>query len=250
MQIVKANWPELADQNSQVIAFTTMRKAHDKRIAGGDYGDFNLGLHVGDDLAQVLKNRDQLMQYCQLEDAQWLEQVHGVQCVKAQRDKQIPVADACWTDEKDFACIVMTADCLPVAVRQGKKIAVAHAGWRGLLAGVLDSTLQAFDTSVTDIWLGPAIGPNAFEVGEEVREQFVAENSANADAFEATANNGKWLADIYLLAKIRLVKLGIQAARIYGEKQCTYSDNHSYYSYRRHAQTGRMATVIYRTTPD
>jgi YfiH family protein len=250
MQIVKANWPKIADQDSQVIAFTTMRKAHDQGIADDDYGDFNLGLHVGDDQAQVLKNRHQLMQYCQLEDAQWLEQVHGVKCVQAQRDKQIPVADACWTDEKDFACIVMTADCLPVAVRQGEKIAVAHAGWRGLLTGVLDSTLQGFDTSVTDIWLGPAIGPKAFEVGDEVREQFIAENSANAAAFQVAAANGKWLADIYLLANIRLVKLGIKAERIYGEKLCTYSDNHAYYSYRRHARTGRMATVIYRTTTD
>ena len=165
----------------------------------------------------------------------------------AQRSAQVPIADACWTNEIDLACVVMTADCLPVAMRQGDKVAVAHAGWRGLLAGVLESSLAVLNPTETDIWMGPAIGPAVFEVGSEVRELFLAENADNTSAFKPAREKAKWLANIYLLGRIRLIKAGVKAERIYGGGACTFTEHERFYSYRRQAITGRMATVIYRT---
>lgn len=247
MQTVKANWPAIESDPQQVVAFTTTRQLKVPDLAQQSYAGFNLGLHVGDAADAVRTNRQQLMQYCQLKNAQWLEQVHGVKCVQAQRSAQVPIADACWTNEIDLACVVMTADCLPVAMRQGDKVAVAHAGWRGLLAGVLESSLAVLNPTETDIWMGPAIGPAVFEVGSEVRELFLAENADNTSAFKPAREKAKWLANIYLLGRIRLIKAGVKAERIYGGGACTFTEHERFYSYRRQAITGRMATVIYRT---
>lgn len=242
MQRIDASWPE----SEGIVAFTTTRLDGDSLAP---FTAFNLGLHVGDEPTAVKSNRAQLLSECELQDAQWLEQVHGIECVKAVRDDEIPVADACWSDEKQLACIVMTADCLPVVFRQGKKIAAAHAGWRGLLDGVLESTLCHFDPAHTDIWFGPAIGANAFEVGPEVREQFMQRDENCEHAFKPSQNSGKWLADIYQLARIRLMAAGVGAQRVYGGEHCTYTNDEQFFSYRRDGVTGRIATVIYRESP-
>jgi len=242
MQRINASWPEFEG----IVAFTTTRLDGSSLAP---FAGFNLGLHVGDEAKVVEGNRSLLLSECGLQDAQWLEQVHGIECVKAVRNKKVPVADACWSDEAQLACIVMTADCLPVVFRQGKKIAAAHAGWRGLLDGVLESTLNHFDPSLTDIWFGPAIGARAFEVGPEVRVQFIQRDEICARAFKPSLNSGKWLADIYQLARIRLMSAGVDANRIYGGEHCTYTNDEQFYSYRRDGVTGRIATVIYRDTP-
>ena len=249
MQVIAASWPDLKSPKeglkaSKIVAFTTTRLAGHSTA---EYQSFNMGLHVGDDPVVVQQNRNALLRACKLESAQWLEQVHGTLCVKALANNKVEVADACWTDEENLACVVMTADCLPVAFRQGNKIAVAHAGWRGLVAGVLENTLSHFDLATTDVWLGPAIGAHAFEVGDEVRTQFIADNSEASAAFIAAGAPGKWLADIYQLARIKLLAAGLGSPRIYGGEHCTFSESEQFYSYRRTASTGRMATVIYRT---
>ncbi|EPJ54927.1 MAG: hypothetical protein OFPI_05270 [Osedax symbiont Rs2] len=239
MRKIAASWP-VADN---IVAFTTTREAG---VSIEQYQSFNTGLHVGDQPAAVQSNRDLLLDDMGISDAQWLEQVHGIQCIKAARDKSVIAADACWTDEANLACIVMTADCLPVAMSQGANIAVAHAGWRGLLAGGLESSLEHLDTADTDIWLGPAIGANAFEVGEEVRELFVCDNPTAATAFVAARQPNKWFADLYKLARIKLVDVGVDPQRIHGGEHCTFQQSEQFYSYRRDGSTGRMATVIYR----
>jgi len=247
MQRVFASWPKMqpgsSDESQDIVAFTTTRLTGNSKPP---FDGFNLGLHVGDESQAVLDNRTALLNSCALQDAQWLEQVHGVDCVKSTRASLVSVADACWSDETELACVVMTADCLPVAFRQGDKIAVAHAGWRGLLNGVLENTLSGLDPTTTDIWLGPAIGAQAFEVGSEVREQFIDRDASSEAAFIASANPGKWMADLYQLARLRLVYAGVASQRIYGGDYCTYTDSGRFFSYRRDGSTGRMATVIYR----
>jgi len=241
MVVIKANWP-MNEHN--ITAFTTTR-CHG--ASSGDYQGLNLGLHVGDDADVVAANRQSLLSYCQLEDAQWLEQVHSAHCIQAQRQQQVVTADACWSDQANLGCVVMTADCLPVAFRQGKRIAVAHAGWRGLVNGILENTLAVFDPNQSDIWLGPAIGAHAFEVGSEVREQFVDHQANTITAFVPSVNAGKWMADIYQLARLRLVAAGVPLARIYGGDHCTFTEQRQFYSYRKQTITGRMATLIYRS---
>lgn len=250
MLIIEATWPKIeTDTGSKVTAFCTTRVASSTHqpLGASDYRGFNMGLHVGDNPELVMGNREHLMRICQLENSQWLNQIHSTICTQASDASDEVTADACWTDQANLACVVMTADCLPVAFRQNENIAVAHAGWRGLVGGVLENTLQNFDPSHTDIWLGPAIGAERFEVGPEVREQFIAKNALSDSAFAPSANPGKWMADIYALARIRLQTAGVDAERIYGGEYCTFSDEERFYSYRRNSQTGRMATVIYRT---
>ncbi len=252
MPIIEANWPEfIADDGSEIRAFCTTRLPVSAIKAGNthhedSFASFNMGLHVEDNPSVVQDNRAQLLSYCGLDNAQWLNQVHGVDCIRSGEQADV-TADACWTDKEDLACIVMTADCLPVVFRQAGAVAAAHAGWRGLLNGVLENTLVNFDRSQVDIWFGPAIGPQAFEVGSEVREQFVAKHAQAVEAFLPSANAGKWLADIYQLARITLQVAGVDPTRIYGGQYCTYSDEQRFYSYRRTAKTGRLATVVYRT---
>lgn len=157
-----------------------------------------------------------------------------------------PEADASFTTHSNVVCTVMTADCLPLLFcnRQGTVVAAAHAGWRGLLDGVIEATVLRMDVAAREllVWLGPAIGPAAFEVGDEVRDAFIAHDAEAASAF-VPSPNGRWLADIYRLARQRLNKMGIAA--IHGGHWCTYSDSERFYSYRRDGVTGRMASLIW-----
>jgi YfiH family protein len=179
-----------------------------------------------------------------------LQQTHGTEVVDAFsepkiRAQNVPEADAVTTTHRGLPCVVMTADCLPVffSDRNGNRVAVAHAGWRGLCNGILENTLARF-TNPAEVmcWLGPAIGANAFEVGADVRDAFMKVDKSAASAFVAKAN-GKYYADIYELARQRLVKAGI--GMISGGEMCTFSDSERFYSYRREQTTGRMASIIW-----
>jgi YfiH family protein len=212
------------------------------------FASFNLGDHVGDEARCVHANRAQLGALLKATPA-WLNQVHGTQVVDAARvdpGALPPAADASFTRQCGVGCVVMTADCLPVLFCDdaGQVVAAAHAGWRGLLAGVLEATLAAMGAAPQTVmaYLGPAIGPQAFEVGDEVRAAFVAQDAMAAQAFTPLPA-GKWLADIYLLARLRLSGQGVE--RVFGGDFCTHSDSARFFSYRRDGQTGRLASLIW-----
>lgn len=208
------------------------------------FDSFNLGEHVEDDPAAVTKNRQRLLSLLGCKPA-WLRQVHGTAVVQAEPGEVLE-ADASWTATPGIACTIMTADCLPLLFcdRAGTRVAAAHAGWRGLAAGVLEATLAALAVAPEDVlvWLGPAIGVQAFEVGGEVREAFIAVHPQASEAFSPSANPGRYMADIYQLARIRLAARGVTA--VYGGGFCTHSDPR-FYSYRRAARTGRFASLIW-----
>ena len=223
------------------------------------FDSLNLGLHVGDDPSTVQKNREALKVVLPNEPI-WLNQVHGTQVIDAdcRNDwSDVPSADASVTSTPGKVLAIMTADCLPVllASSDGKVVGAAHAGWRGLAAGVIEQTValmrskqtqQAQTQSDIIAYLGPAIGPHAFEVGSEVRDIFIAQNPASATCFEQLNENGKYLADIYGLATLRLNALGVE--QIEGGDECTLQ-NPDYFSYRRDQQTGRMGSFIWIETP-
>lgn len=209
------------------------------------FDSFNLGDHVGDDPAAVAENRRRLQALLGCQPA-WLSQVHGVAVVEAD-PARVAEADASWSATPGIACTIMTADCLPVLFcdRAGSRVAAAHAGWRGLAAGVLEASVAALGCPPSEVlvWLGPAIGPQAFEVGGEVREAFVALHAEAAGAFVPSANPGRYMADLYRLARIRLASVGVSA--VYGGGLCTFSDAERFYSYRREPRTGRLASLIW-----
>lgn len=213
-------------------------------VSAAPYESLNLAAHVDDEPAAVAKNRQRLLSQLGCRPA-WLQQVHGIAVAQADQET-VEEADASWTATPGVACTVMTADCLPALFcdRAGTRVAAAHAGWRGLANGVLEATLDALAVEPEDtlVWLGPAIGPQAFEVGAEVREAFVGMHAQAASAFVPSANAGRYMADIYQLARIRLAARGITA--VYGGGFCTFSDER-FYSYRRAAQTGRFASLIW-----
>lgn len=217
--------------------------------SGMPWATFNLGDHVGDDAAAVAANRAALRSRLPGEPF-WLRQVHGTVAVDVAQGPKTGEADATFTRQAGQVCAVMTADCLPVLLcdRQGTVVAAAHAGWRGLLAGVLENTVGAMNTPPGDllVWLGPAIGPRCFEVGNEVRNAFVAADQAAKCCFVAHGP-GKWLCDIYLLARQRLQRQGVTA--ISGGASCTVSEADRYFSYRRDGVTGRMASLIWLASP-
>jgi polyphenol oxidase len=210
------------------------------------YDGLNLGVHVGDQPASVAANRAALRSFLPGEPC-WLNQVHGTRVVDATDPDSVPDADAVVTRRAGAVCVVMTADCLPVLLcdRAGSVVGAAHAGWRGLQAGVIEATVAAMQVPPCDViaWLGPAIGPNAFEVGDEVRAAFVGDAAIAAAAFQPSATPGKWLADIYLLARQRLQALGVNS--ISGGDLCTVTDRERFFSYRRDGVTGRMASLIW-----
>lgn len=210
-------------------------------MSAAPYSSFNLGDHVGDDIKAVVANRQQLPS-----PAAWLKQTHSTIVVDASAVTTPIEADASFSRTANVVSVVMTADCLPVLFcdQQGTVVAAAHAGWRGLCDGVLEATVKAMDVKAEHImaWMGPAIGPQAFEVGDDVRNEFIRHDAAAAAAF-AAQSNGKWLGDIYLLARQRLNQLGI--TQIYGGTECTFSDSERYFSYRRDGVTGRMASLIW-----
>jgi len=216
----------------------------------GPYASLNLGRHVGDDPLAVATNRARVSErLAGAGEPLWLEQVHGTRVVDAaifSSNEAPPQADAAFSRSAGVVCVVMTADCLPVLFcdDDGSVVAVAHAGWRGLLAGVLEETMVAMGVpgSALMAYLGPAIGPQAFAVGDEVRSAFVAADAKAARAFTPSPPD-KWLADIYLLARQRLAGQGVE--RIFGGSYCTVSEADRFFSYRRDGRTGRMAAMIW-----
>ncbi len=208
------------------------------------FDSLNLGDHVEDSPEAVLENRRRLTAAFAIQPA-WLRQVHGVVVVEADPGR-IAEADGSWTGTPGIACTAMTADCLPALFcnKSGTRVAAAHAGWRGLAAGVLEAAADSLDAAPADVlvWLGPAIGPKAFEVGPEVREAFMQQHPQTAQAFVPSHNPGKFLADIYQLARLRLAARGITA--VYGGVLCTVTDPR-FFSYRRSPRTGRFASLIW-----
>lgn len=214
-------------------------------LSAAPYNSFNLGRHVGDDALTVLRNRMLLAPYLPSEPV-WLSQTHGVKVIDAGLAPCDPEGDVCIAKQIGAVCVVMTADCLPVLLcdDHGRAVGAAHAGWRGLCAGVIEAAVasMAVPASTVMAWLGPAIGQQSFEVGEEVRVAFLARDARAAAAF-APGTAGKWQTDIYQLARLRLNALGI--TRIYGGDFCTYTDPARFFSYRRDGVTGRMGTFIW-----
>jgi YfiH family protein len=205
----------------------------------------NLADHVGDEKSAVAARRAALRARLPAEPL-WLTQVHGTRCVAAESAAAGVEADASFARSAHHVCAVLTADCLPILFcdETGTTVAAAHAGWRGLAAGVVESTVAAMAAPGERLlaWLGPAIGPSAFEVGDEVRTAFVADDPSARSAFVAKAN-GKWCCDLYALARRRLARLGV--SRVFGGGHCTYTDTALFYSYRRERTTGRMASLIW-----
>ena len=209
------------------------------------WDSFNLGDHVGDVPERVAANRERLRQLLPA-DPLWLQQVHGNVAVNAEKSANFLAADASFARRSGVVCAVMTADCLPVLFcnRAATVVAAAHAGWRGLRAGVLEQTVLGMGVPPSEImaWLGPAIGPECFEVGDEVRLAFLSESAQSESAF-TSHKPGKWLADIYQLARQRLNRCGVVA--ISGGDACTVSEKNRYFSYRRDGVTGRMASLVW-----
>lgn len=247
-QFITPDWPAPA----RVKAASTLRVGG---VSQGAYASLNLGAHVDDDPEAVGKNRLLLRQALDLPDSSyitWLSQVHGTRVVAAappsrRMDPRPPQADASVADAPYEVCAVLTADCLPVLFcdRGGTRVAAAHAGWRGLVGGVLEETLRSFnDPSQTLAWLGPAIEQEAFEVGPEVRDQFIVRDPLNAGAFVSNPA-GRWQADLYQLARNELARLGVRD--VYGGGFKCFADSERFFSYRRDKITGRMATMIWLT---
>jgi len=226
----------------QVKALQTTRLGG---ISSAPYDSFNLGDHVGDAPLAVARNR-MLLNHLLPSEPVWLEQAHGTLVANADNAGCLPQADACIARHRAAVCAVMTADCLPVLLcdKQGSVVGAAHAGWKGLAAGIIEATVQAMSIAPQNLmaWLGPAISQDAFEVGEEVRDIFMKYDSQTASAF-IPGQSGKWFADIYALARLRLNALGI--TQIYGGNYCTYRESEKFFSYRRDGMTGRMGTFIW-----
>lgn len=216
-------------------------------VSEGAWESLNLGAHCGDDLNHVEENRQRMFAAGQLPSKPvWLEQVHGTAVLRLTGEPYASKrADASYSNTPGTVCAVMTADCLPVLFcnRAGTEVAAAHAGWRGLCAGVLEETVACFADSADNIlaWLGPAIGPQAFEVGSDVCEAFMAHDPQAESAFRPVGE--KYMADIYQLARQRLAHLGI--SQIYGGDRCTFTEKGDFFSYRRDKTTGRMASFIW-----
>ncbi len=229
--------------HSNVRALTTLRQGG---VSRGAYAGLNLATHVGDDPLSVAENRALLRTSLALPtEPCWLDQVHSTGVVAA-TSTEVCRADASYAFHGGLVCAVLTADCLPVLFcdSAGTRVAAAHAGWRGLLAGVLEQTVAALGADPASLlaWLGPAIGPSAFEVGAEVRDAFLAVDARAEDAFQPSPS-GRWLADLYQLARLRLNAVGVE--NIYGGGFCTFSDPQQFYSYRRDGACGRMASLIW-----
>jgi YfiH family protein len=241
LPLIYPDWPAA----SQVRAVSTTRLGG---VSQKPFNSFNLGDHVGDHALHVGRNRQRLEHGLGLSNGIfWLRQVHSTRAVFAE-ETQAPVdADAVYTFKSGFVCAVQTADCLPILLcdRAGTWVAAVHAGWRGLAAGIVTTTLMAINRAPSQIlaWLGPAIGPHRFEVGEEVRTAFVKQDRNTINCFRPTPR-GRWWADIYALARCQLHARGVNA--VYGGTFCTFTDQRRFFSHRRDGgRTGRMATLIW-----
>ena len=237
---LEADWPAPPG----VVAGTTLRSGG---VSRDPYASLNLGAHVGDDPEAVRSNRRRFVEACGLPaEPPWLRQVHGTHVISEGNAPDQP-ADAIVGKRPGAICAVLTADCLPVvfASADGGEIAAAHAGWRGLAAGVLEAAVAALTAPAGDVlaWLGPAISQAAFEVGGEVREVFVQSDPGAAGCFWQN-ERGRWQADLYGLARLRLERCGVM--RVFGGGRCTFGEPDAFFSYRRDGQCGRLATFVYR----
>lgn len=242
MQFIHPDWPAPGNVHGLV-------STRSGGVSKAPFDSFNLGDHVGDEPAAVAQNREILRAFLPAEP-KWLKQVHGTAVAHADSLDAPVEADASVAFSPGRVCAVLTADCLPVLFcdRHGTRVAAAHAGWRGLAAGVLEASVAAMQCDPADImaWMGPAIGPQAFEVGGEVREVFVNQNPQDAEAFTphpSPLTPHRYLADIYGLARLRLARAGVR--QVYGGGLCTHSDTERFYSYRRDKTTGRMASLVW-----
>ncbi len=244
LSYLQASW---SNKPENISAVTTL--IH-RGVSQGAFSEFNLAMHVGDDAEAVKNNRAKLLADLQLpSEPVWLEQVHSNKVIRVDApllDGCTPQADASVSTGRGVVCAVMTADCLPIFFcdEAGSEVAVAHAGWRGLHAGIISNTVKTMQTAAEKIQvsLGPAISVENFEVGEDVFQAFVGKNRLNKSAFTATKKN-HYLCDIYQLARIELQSLGID--KIAGGEFCTYCDSQQFYSFRRQQKTGRMASLIW-----
>lgn len=245
---ISPNWP--APNNVKSLQTT--------RVGGVSVSPFdslNLAMHVQDDALAVAKNRQLLAGYLPTEPV-WTTQVHGVHVIDAAKSTCLETADGSFVRQKNVVCVTMTADCLPVLLcdKTGSVVATVHAGWRGLCDGVIEATVAKMEVPPESLmaWLGPAIGPKAFEVDVEVCAQFIEQDAKASAAFvqhEGQISQNKWLGNLYLIAQQRLNNVGVTA--IYGggidENFCTFTDSKRFFSFRRDNITGRMATMIWRT---
>ncbi|XID75443.1 peptidoglycan editing factor PgeF [Alkanindiges sp. WGS2144] len=233
----------------KVLAGQTTRKNLNPLLASAaPFDGFNLALHVGDDPVMVQQQRIELLKALEPAGAKrlvWLEQTHSTLVHEVTAQPQfLPVnADALISCQMGVACMIMTADCLPIILSnmEGTEVACIHAGWRGLLNGIVENTLHAMQSTPVYAWFGTAIGCGAFEVGSDVFEAFTRQDSRTKSAFKALGK-GKYLADINALARLRLHKLGV--THMLGSEHCSYQEQTQYYSYRRRSHTGRMATFV------
>ena len=246
LNMITPNWPA----PSHVKSLQTTRVGG---FSAAPFDSLNLAMHVQDSPLAVAKNRQQLAAYLPSEPV-WVNQVHGVVAIDAAQSTCLQNADASFTTQKNVVCVTMTADCLPILLCDvsGTAVAAIHAGWRGLCDGVIEEAVQKIpvDSNQLMAWLGPAIGQQAFEIGGEVRAQFIAKDAQAEVAFKSVnSKDDKWLADIYKLATQRLNLAGVN--QVYGGSQqetyCTFTDKQRFFSFRRDNLTGRMATLIWLT---
>jgi YfiH family protein len=241
MAWIRPDWPA----PPEVRALSTQRGGG---VSTAPFESLNLGAHVGDAAEAVAENRRRLCIAARLPaEPVWLSQQHGTHVLDLDGAYDAPAAaDASFTHRPGRICAILTADCLPVLVASasGAGVAAAHAGWRGLAAGVIEATVRALALPPESLlaWLGPAIGPAHFEIGDEVREELLRADPQAEAAFERNARD-RYMADLAALARSRLERLGV--ARIYGGDACTYAAREDYFSYRRDGQTGRQATLIW-----
>lgn len=241
---IDAQWPVPA----RVRGFTTLR--HGLGVSAPPFDDFNLGLRAGDDASAVERNRALLVEHARLPSAPcWLRQVHGVDVHRFDSPAVEEVeVDASVTSKPGVVLAILTADCMPVlfCADDGSQIGAAHAGWRGLAGGVLENALAMMRTAPGRVhaWMGPAAGPQAYEVGAEVFEAFVDHDRDAADAFVSTRPN-HWRVDLYALARRRLQAAGLAPERIHGGGLCTISEPQRFFSHRRDQRGGRMASLLW-----
>lgn len=242
LNFIFPNWP----------APTNVKALQTTRIGGvsqAPYDSFNLGEHVKDNAMHVAQNRQMLSQFLPSEPV-WLNQIHGIEVVDAANTTCVPNADASFTTHKNVVCVTMTADCLPVLLcdQAGTVVASIHAGWRSLCDGVIEATVKQMPAESNQLmaWLGPAIDPNAFEVGSDVRDQFIAQDAQAHLAFVKSNDkylSNKYYGNLYKIATQRLNKLGV--LQVYGGDRCTYTEKDHFFSFRRDGDTGRMASLIW-----
>lgn len=240
LELIRPDWPAPAS----VRAVVTTRGGG---VSRGAYASLNHGDHVGDDAQAVAQNRARLREALDLAaEPSWLKQVHGIDVVEAGFGETGAVADGSHTDMMGTVCAVLTADCLPVLLctRDGSKVAALHAGWRGLAAGVLEAGVLAMRVPGAELlaWLGPGIGADAYEVGDDVYRACTEDDADAGSAFRANGP-GKWFADMSALARMRLRNMGVEG--VFGGGFCTWRDRERFFSYRRDGVTGRFASLIW-----